>query len=141
MEHVPADTVALDELVRVLRPGGTIAITVPRWFPELVCWALSDEYHNRPGGHVRIYRRSALERRMRASGLDVTGGHHAHGLHSAYWWLRCAVGVDNEDNRFVAAYHRFLVWDIEQRPFVTRAAEAVLTPLMGKSLVVYGTKQ
>ncbi|HVE94124.1 MAG TPA: methyltransferase domain-containing protein [Acidimicrobiales bacterium] len=140
MEHVPADVAALDELVRVLRPGGTIAITVPRWFPELVCWALSDEYHNRPGGHVRIYRRSALEARMRGAGLAVIAAHHAHGLHSAYWWLKCAVGVDDDSHRLVRAYHRLLVWDIEKRPAVTRVAEAVTSPLMGKSLVVYGRK-
>jgi ubiquinone/menaquinone biosynthesis C-methylase UbiE len=45
MEHIPADAAALAELVRVLRPGGTIAVTVPRWLPERICWALSDEYH------------------------------------------------------------------------------------------------
>jgi len=140
MEHVPADATALDELVRVVRPGGTIAITVPRWFPELICWALSDSYHDRPGGHVRIYRRSTLVARMRSAGLAITGAHHAHGLHTAYWWLKCAVGVDNDSHRLVSAYHRFLVWDIEKRPLVTRAAEAVTSPLIGKSLVVYGRK-
>ena len=36
-------------------PGGTMAVTVPRWFPEIVCWKLSDDYHNVPGGHIRIY--------------------------------------------------------------------------------------
>jgi ubiquinone/menaquinone biosynthesis C-methylase UbiE len=44
LEHIPADASAIAELVRVLRPGGTIAVTVPRWGPELVNWALSDEY-------------------------------------------------------------------------------------------------
>ena len=31
LEHIPADELAIAELVRVLRPGGTIAVTVPRW--------------------------------------------------------------------------------------------------------------
>ncbi|HEV2369992.1 MAG TPA: class I SAM-dependent methyltransferase, partial [Acidimicrobiales bacterium] len=57
LEHIPADTAAMAELARVLRPGGTMAVTVPRFGPELVNWALSDAYHDTPGGHVRIYRR------------------------------------------------------------------------------------
>ena len=43
LEHVPQDDKAIAELVRVLKPGGALAITVPRWLPERVCWALSDE--------------------------------------------------------------------------------------------------
>ena len=41
LEHVPNDTAALTEIARVLRPGGTVAVTVPAWLPERVCWALS----------------------------------------------------------------------------------------------------
>ena len=55
LEHVPADIQAIEELVRVTRPGGTVALTVPRWFPEIVCWRLSRAYHDTPGGHIRIY--------------------------------------------------------------------------------------
>ena len=54
---------AMRELARVLKPGGAMAVTVPRCAPEAVNWVLSDEYHDTPGGHVRIYRRSTLERR------------------------------------------------------------------------------
>ncbi len=140
LEHIPDDRGAIDELTRVLRPGGTIAVTVPRFGPELVNWALSDEYHMVPGGHVRIYRRRVLESRLAAAGLRVTGHHYAHGLHSPYWWLKCLVGTTNDEHGAVRAYHRLLVWDIVKRPWLTRAAEAVLSPLMGKSLVIYAAR-
>jgi SAM-dependent methyltransferase len=140
LEHIPDDTTALAELARVLRPGGTMAVTVPRCGPEVVNWLLSNDYHDTPGGHIRIYRRSELARRLRGAGLVFTGGHHAHGLHSPYWWLRCLVGPRNDANRAVAAFHRFLVWDIEKAPLLTRLLERVLAPLIGKSLVVYVKK-
>jgi SAM-dependent methyltransferase len=140
LEHIPADRQAIAELARVLRAGGTMAVTVPRWFPELVNWALSDDYHNVEGGHVRIYRRSALLERLEAAGLRYRAEHHAHGLHAPYWWLKCAVGVRNDEHPLVKAYHRLLVWDIVERPPATRLAEAVLNPLIGKSLVVYVEK-
>ncbi len=140
LEHIPDDTDAMSELVRVLRPGGLMAVTVPRFGPELVNWALSDEYHNVPGGHVRIYRRSELVGRLERAGLRLVGSHHAHSLHSPYWWLRCAVGPKREDNPLVNAYHRMLVWDITKAPWVTRTADRVLNPLLGKSLVVYARK-
>lgn len=144
MEHVPDDTTALAEAVRVLRPGGRIAVTVPRYGPERICWALSESYHQAEGGHVRIYRRDALLRRLREAGLRPYGVHHAHALHSPYWWLRCALGgalgSRGEEAWPVRAYHRLLVWDITSRPLATRAAEGLLDPLLGKSLVVYATK-
>ena len=137
LEHIPADETAMAELARVLRPGGTMAVTVPRCGPEFVNWALSDEYHDVPGGHVRIYRRSQLVGRLEATGLEMVGRHHAHGLHAPYWWLRCLVGPTNDTHPAVAGYHRLLVWDIERAPKVTRYADRVLNPLVGKSLVVY----
>jgi SAM-dependent methyltransferase len=140
LEHIPADAAAIAELTRVLRPGGTLAVTVPRWGPELVNWALSDAYHETPGGHIRIYRAGVLAERLRRSGLRVTGRGYAHGLHSPYWWLRCAVGLERDDHPLVRAYHQLLVWDIERKPIVslaTRAAEATLNPVIGKSMVLY----
>jgi SAM-dependent methyltransferase len=140
LEHIPEDGSAMAELARVLRPGGTMAVTVPRCGPEFVNWALSDAYHDVPGGHVRIYRHRELVERLRNAGLEPTGSHHAHGLHSPYWWLRCLVGPTNDRHPAVAAYHRLLVWDIEKAPKVTRYTERVLNPLVGKSLVVYLVK-
>src|SRR5580704_3876392 len=140
LEHIPNDVAAMAELSRVLRPGGTMAVTVPRAGPEAINWALSDEYHDTPGGHVRIYRRSTLERRLGSVGLKPIGFHHAHGLHSPYWWLRCLVGPSNDSHPAVEAYHKVLVWDIVKAPFVTRTADRLLNPLIGKSLVLYLAK-
>lgn len=137
LEHIPDDSSAIAELARVLKKGGTMAVTVPRLGPEAVNWALSEEYHDVPGGHVRIYRRSTLISRLRRAGLRLTGSHHAHALHSPYWWLRCLVGPSREDHALVRAYHKVLVWDITSSPAVTRVAERLLNPLLGKSLVVY----
>ncbi len=137
LEHIGDDDGAIAELVRVLRPGGTIAVTVPRWLPEKVCWALSDAYHEVEGGHVRIYRGSDLVAKLEAAGLRLTGRDHVHGLHSPYWWLKCAVGVTHDDHPAVKAFHRVLVWDIVKRPLATRLAERVLDPLLGKSMVLY----
>ncbi|MGC4933970.1 class I SAM-dependent methyltransferase [Gordonia sp. DT30] len=137
LEHIPSDEAAIAEMVRVLRPGGLAAVTVPRYWPEKVCWALSDEYHEVEGGHVRIYKASELAGKLSAAGLEVTGTDHAHALHAPYWWLKCAVGVENNDNPLVKGYHQLLVWDMMSKPWLTRVGEQVLNPVIGKSVALY----
>lgn len=142
MEHIPDDAAAARELARVLKPGGTIAVTVPTWLPEKICWAINDEYHAPfvEGGHVRIFSEAGLRRRLRDAGLAPGAAHHAHALHSPYWWIKCAVGPTNDQHPLVKAYHQLLVWDITKAPKLTRWTEKLLNPVLGKSLVVYATK-
>ena len=140
LEHLHEDDRALQEISRVLKTGGVLAASVPREGPEALCWALSKQYRNTPGGHIRIYRRKKLRKKLSHHGYDVFESHFAHALHSPYWWLKCMFGPDNVNNPAVKLYHQLLVWDMMRRPVVTRAMEAMLVPFIGKSVVFYGIK-
>lgn len=143
LEHIQDDVSAIRELVRVLRPGGTFAATVPTWYPEKINWLLSDEYHapKSVGGHVRIYSATELKAKLRTAGLDVIGSHHAHALHSPYWWLKCAVGPRRDDHPLVQRYRRLLEWEIIRQPRSMQVVERALAPVLGKSFIVYGVKR
>lgn len=140
LEHIVDDRRAIGEIARVLRPGGTIAVTVPRRWPERLCWAISNEYHSNAGGHVRIYRASELAERFQSVGLSAYARHHAHAFHSPYWWVKCFVGPSNDDALSVRTYRRALEWQIRRRSRFVSVAERALDPLLGKSLVLYLVK-
>ena len=138
LEHLHEYPSAIEELHRVLKPGGVLAISVPRAWPERICWWLSPEYANTEGGHVRIFSARALRREVEMrTGLHCYARHGAHALHSPYWWLRCLFWRNWKQSRLVAAWHRLLVWDLMHRPLLTRALDFLLNPVLGKSIVFY----
>ncbi len=140
LEHIPDYEAAIDELRRVCAPGGTLAVSVPREGPERVCWALSDEYHQVEGGHVRIFDREELRAAIERRGFRKVGGHFAHALHAPYWWLKCLWWDRDQAGDAplpLRAYDRFLEWDVLESPRPVRLLERALDPVVGKSVVYY----
>lgn len=64
VEHVPDDLRALEELRRVLRPGGSLLVTVPAL---RMLWSA----HDVANGHYRRYTLGELRRRLEAAGFEV----------------------------------------------------------------------
>ena len=141
LEHVARDDIAASELIRVLKPGHNLVVSVPRYLPERICWALSKDYTASNNGHIRIYRRRKLIRCLESLGLKRWALHYAHSLHTPYWWLKCLLGPDREDAVMVNLYHRFLSWDIMKKPKWVAWMDRLLNPVLGKSLVVYLRKE
>ena len=141
LEHIARDDIAASEIIRVLKPGHHLVVSVPRFWPERICWALSSEYANSNNGHIRIYRKQILIALLENCGVQRRGRHYAHGLHAPYWWLKCLMGLNRTDSKLVNLYHRFLNWDMMKQPRTTGLLEQLLNPIMGKSLVVYFRKE
>ncbi len=137
LEHIPESGAAISELVRVLKPGKDLVVSVPRFMPERICWALSSDYHNEPGGHIRIYRKRELLSLLEKAGTKCWKIRYKHALHAPYWWLKCIVGHRNDKSRPVNLYRKFLEWDIMKHPALTVTLDKLLNPLIAKSIVFY----
>jgi len=138
LEHLHEDIRALEELTRVLKPGGRLAVTVPTYFTEAAYGFLSPLYFRNPGGHVRKFTPGELAAKLRHAGLRLYAVGHAHAFHSPYWLLRCAFGLKNENHPVPAAFRKLLVKTI-MSPALSRA-EKFFDWICPKSLILYTQK-
>lgn len=140
LEHLENPKDVLAEVARVVKPGGKVGLSVPRTYPEAICWLISKEYHSAKGGHIRIFTRSALHRLTKESGLKLQGTSYTHALHSLYWWLKCLVGVDERDLWVVRAYERMLLRQMSNRSGILNQIDKKAGVLFGKSVVIYARR-
>ena len=106
--------------------------------PQYVTVEDSDAEANYVVTSVLANREAGTELKRQA--VLFRGSHHSDRLE-----IEEAGGAEKEvhpddDHPLVARYRKFLEWDIVEQPTVTRVAEKVLSPVLGKSIVFYARK-
>ena len=140
LEHLHEYNDAIKEIHRVLKPGGKFYASVPASWPEKICWALSKEYQNQPGGHLRIFNQKSLIEEIKLSGFNFLSSEKFHSIHSPYWWLRCLFWKSQDSNFFVNKYKKLLEKHILEKPKLLDSIDKFLNPTMGKSFAMYFEK-
>ena len=120
LEHLHQYNDAVKEIHRVLKPGGKFYASVPASWPEKICWALSKDYQNQPGGHLRIFNQSGLVSEIEESGFKFLSSDRFHSIHAPYWWLRCFFWNTQDSNFVVNGYKKMLERHILKKPFFFR---------------------
>jgi ubiquinone/menaquinone biosynthesis C-methylase UbiE len=141
LEHLHQYNDAVKEIHRVLKPGGKFYASVPASWPEKICWALSKDYQNQPGGHLRIFNQSGLVSEIEESGFKFLSSDRFHSIHAPYWWLRCFFWNTQDSNFFVNGYKKMLERHILKKPFFLDFIDKIFNPFLGKSFSMYFEKK
>ena len=140
LEHIPDDKGSISEMLRVLKPGGLIAISVPAYRPEKVFWTVSWDYWHSPGGHIRYYRPGEMLAALQSTGLEIYAERRRHTIQAMYWFLRAVVGKRNENALILRILTKVTSLYYWRRLRALEYLEALMNPFMGKDLVFYGKK-
>jgi len=138
-EHLHEDYRVLRQMVRVMKKGARIAVTVPTTFSEKVYGVIEPFYFENPGGHVRIFTPWELAGKMEEAGLKIFAVRHAHGFHTPYWVLRCIFGLEDENHPIPATYRKFLEM-VVRSPFMSKVERKLFDRVCPKSVILYGWK-
>ena len=141
LEHLHQYNDAVKEIHRVLKPGGKFYASVPASWPEKICWALSKDYQNQPGGHLRIFNQSELVSEIEESGFKFLSSDRFHSIHAPYWWLRCFFWNTQDSNFVVNGYKKMLERHILKKPFFLDFIDKIFNPFLGKSFSMYFEKK
>ena len=141
LEHLREYEEAVKEIDRVLKPGGVLLISVPSYLPEKICWLLSNDYQNMPGGHLRIFKKNSLAKLIKKFDYRLLSSERFHALHSPYWWLRCIFWKTQDTNKIIALYKKVLEKQILEKPVYLEIIDKLMNPFLGKSLSLYFRKE
>jgi SAM-dependent methyltransferase len=123
LEHIEDDTQALENLRRVLKPGGHLLLFVP---------ALKFLYSDLDAlvGHYRRYQRPSLNEKVTDAGLQVVRSQYFDTLGVFPWWLLNTMMGATAFNPFLVG-----VYDAVFAP-ASRMLESLVAPPFGKNIIL-----
>jgi ubiquinone/menaquinone biosynthesis C-methylase UbiE len=141
LEHVDDDSVLARELVRVLKPGGILAVSVPDEYSEKVFWKLSKNYRTHAGGHVRVYERTRIVALLRSAGLRPYAVRYRHSLETLYWLSHIAFWSDwGKQGPITRAFRNALDSSRARKSRIVTLLDDIGNRVLPKSIVVYSRK-
>jgi len=140
LEHVPDDHLLVRELARLLRPGGTIAVSVPDLRAEAVVWGLARIQKRRPGEHLRIYRHRQLADLLRENGFSVYARRYRHSLESPYWFLSMGSNERSARRALSSGWREFVDGRASEGSRFMAWVEEAANHIVPKSAVFYARK-
>lgn len=141
LEHVEDDEAMLRDLIRVLRPGGVLVVSVPDEYSERLLWRLSPRYRTAPGGHVRIYRRKRIIGLLKENGAEPYSVQYRHSLESVRWLVHSVIDKEWGEPGRITRGIRWLLDTPSHRNWRALAwADAAFSRVLPKSIVLYGRK-
>ena len=141
LEHVDDDSVLARELVRVLKPGGILAVSVPDEYSEKIFWKLSKNYRTHAGGHVRIYERERIVALLREAGLRPYAVRYRHALETMYWLSHIAFWSDwGKQGPITRVFRQALDSTRARQSKIVTLLDDIGNRILPKSIVVYSRK-
>jgi 2-polyprenyl-3-methyl-5-hydroxy-6-metoxy-1,4-benzoquinol methylase len=99
LEHLPDPRETLQELHRLLKPGGSAIIAVPNFSSWQARWSGAAWFHLDPPRHLFHFSMTALERLLTETGFQVRSRHHFSLRQNPFGWVQSALNRWNAEDR------------------------------------------
>ena len=142
LEHIHDTERVLEEIHRVLAPGGALVVSVPTAATEKFLSRLHPRLLSN-SGHVKIFEREELLALLRAHGFEIEHVVGKNAEYTAFWLLHSILRTPSDftgmphGNRLVTIGYWWIVYKVLRRvPFAARMKD-LCNRLFPKSVYIY----